>query len=112
MSAAVVFLLPIASTAIAIAISVRLVARYVEHPLPAILVARKVAIVFLLANTVASMLFGSYIAFQVACCSGERSMWVMPLIFAPIEYWRKFGLPIAASAAATASVILIRNKRL
>jgi hypothetical protein len=34
------------------------------------------------------------------------------LIFAPIEYWRKFGLPIAASAAATASVILIRNKRL
>jgi hypothetical protein len=36
----------------------------------------------------------------------------MPLIFAPIEYWRKFDIPIAASAAATASVILIRNKRL
>jgi hypothetical protein len=111
MNSVVVLLLPIASTAIAIAVSLRLAARQVEHPQPAILAARKVAIVFLLANTVASMLFGSYIAFQVACCSGERSMWVMPLIFAPIEYWRKFGLPIAASAAATAAVILIRNKR-
>jgi len=54
----------------------------------------------LVVNLVASVLFGSSIAVNVFCCSAEPSLWLMPLIFAPVEYWAKFGIFIAILTAA------------
>ena len=50
-------------------------------------------------NLAASLLFGLSIAVKVFCCSAEPSLWLMPLIFAPVEYWRKFGIFIVILAA-------------
>ncbi|PKO90405.1 MAG: hypothetical protein CVU16_10350 [Betaproteobacteria bacterium HGW-Betaproteobacteria-10] len=54
----------------------------------------------LVVNLVASVLFGLSIAVKVFCCSAEHSLWLMPLIFAPVEYWEKFGIYIAILTAA------------
>ncbi|OHX35017.1 hypothetical protein BJL95_16535 [Methylomonas sp. LWB] len=54
----------------------------------------------LVVNLVASVLFGLSIAIKVFCCSAEHSLWLMPLVFAPIEYWAKFGIFIAILTAA------------
>lgn len=111
MNPATTALLPVVATAAAIAFSMRLVLPHAKNPLPAWPLARRVATIVLLANAVASVLFGAYIATQVACCSGEKAMWVMPLIFAPVEYWKAFGIPVAMCAIAAASFTFIRSKR-
>jgi len=49
----------------------------------------------LVVNLAASVLFGLSIAVKVFCCSAEPSLWPMPLVFAPVEYWAKFGIFIA-----------------
>lgn len=54
----------------------------------------------LVINLAASVLFGLSIAVKVFCCSAEPSLWPMPLIFAPVEYWAKFGIFIAILTAA------------
>lgn len=54
----------------------------------------------LIANLAASILFGLSIAIKVFCCSAEPSLWPMPLIFAPFEYWLKFGVFIIILTAA------------
>jgi len=54
----------------------------------------------LLMNLGASVLFGASIAVKVGCCSAEPALWPMPLVFAPIEYWIKFGPAISAATAA------------
>jgi hypothetical protein len=54
----------------------------------------------LLVNLAASVLFGLSIAVKVFCCSAEPSLWAMPLIFAPVEYWVKFGIFIAILTVA------------
>jgi hypothetical protein len=46
----------------------------------------------LIANLAASVLFGLSIAVKVFCCSAEPTLWPMPLVFAPFEYWLKFGI--------------------
>jgi len=51
-------------------------------------------------NLVASVLFGLSIAAKVFCCSAEPSLWPMPFVFAPVEYWAKFGIFIAILTAA------------
>ena len=45
-------------------------------------------------NLVASVLFGLAIAVKVFYFSAEPSLWPMPLVFAPLEYWKKFGIAI------------------
>ena len=54
----------------------------------------------LVVNLAASVLFGLSIAVKVFCCSAEPSLWPMPLIFAPLEYWAKFGIFITILTAA------------
>ena len=54
----------------------------------------------LILNLVASVLFGLSIAIKVFCCSAEPSLWPMPLVFAPVEYWAKFGILIAILTVA------------
>lgn len=54
----------------------------------------------LIVNLVASVLFGLSIAVKVFCCSAEPSLWPMPLIFAPVEYWAKFGILISILTTA------------
>jgi len=51
-------------------------------------------------NLVASVLFGLAIAVNVFCCSAEPSLWPMPLVFAPLEYWTKFGIAIVSVTLA------------
>ena len=46
-------------------------------------------------NLVASVLFGVAISLKVFYFSAEPSLWPMPLVFAPLEYWRTFGIAIA-----------------
>lgn len=54
----------------------------------------------LIVNLAASALFGLSIAVKVVCCSAEPSLWPMPLIFAPFEYWAKFGIFIVILTVA------------
>jgi protein-S-isoprenylcysteine O-methyltransferase Ste14 len=54
----------------------------------------------LIVNLVVSVLFGLFIAVKVFCCSADPSLWPMPLIFAPVEYWAKFGILIVILTAA------------
>lgn len=54
----------------------------------------------LILNLVVSVLFGLSIAIKVFCCSAEPSLWPMPLVFAPVDYWAKFGILIAILTAA------------
>lgn len=61
----------------------------------------------LLANLAGSILLGALIAVKVACCSAEPSLWPMPLLFAPLEYWWKFG--VAAMAVAVILHVLRRK---
>ena len=56
----------------------------------------------LVANLAASVLFGISIAVKVFCCSAEPSLWPMPLVFAPFEYWVKFGIFIIILTVALA----------
>ncbi len=51
-------------------------------------------------NLVASVLFGLVIAVKVFCCSAEPSLWPMPLVFATLEYWTKFGIAIVSVTLA------------
>lgn len=50
-------------------------------------------------NLAASVLFGLFIAIKVFCCSAEPSLWPMPLVFATLEYWARFGVFVAVLAA-------------
>lgn len=45
----------------------------------------------LISNLISSLLFGISISIKVFYTSTEPSLWPMPLIFAPLEYWIKFG---------------------
>jgi hypothetical protein len=56
-------------------------------------------------NAVGSLAFGAYLSARVLWGSGETAYWLMPLIFAPFEYWSKFGLAIAGFAATSAFVL-------
>jgi protein-S-isoprenylcysteine O-methyltransferase Ste14 len=51
-------------------------------------------------NLVASVLFGVAFSVKVFYFSAEPSLWPMPLVFAPLEYWRTFGIAIAIVALA------------
>ncbi len=57
---------------------------------------RKLRVVrtMLAVNLVASVFFGLAIAVKVFCCSAEPALWPMPLVFATLEYWAKFGIAI------------------
>jgi len=66
--------------------------------------------VVLVANLVGSVIFGAYLAVNILCCSAEPSYWMMPLVFAPLEYWSKFGSAIGAYAVIVAiGIVAIRK---
>jgi len=65
----------------------------------------------LLFNVAGSFFFGVYIAIDNPK-TAKDALWFMPLLFAPVEYWLRFGPALVAAAAVFAliSVQLHRSK--
>ena len=111
MNTALILSLPVIASVVAMVIAAQRLKAQAAGPIPTSLVVKRVAVAYVQTHVVAALLFGTYIAANVACCSKEPSMWLMPLIFAPLEYGVKFGLAIMAAAGVTAAALRLRIKR-
>ncbi len=63
---------------------------------------RPAFVTILASNLGGSVLFGLFFAIRVMCCSAETTWWLMPLVFAPLEYWTRFGIAIIMLAGIMA----------
>ena len=110
MNTTLILSLPVIASVVAVAIATRQLKAPANRPVLTPQIVKRVAIAFAQTHVVAALLFGATIAADVACCSKEPSMWLMPLIFAPLEYVLKFGLAIMAAAGVTAAVLRLNAK--
>lgn len=63
---------------------------------------RRALVTTLITNLIFSILFGFFISIKVLCCSSDSAWWLMPLVFAPLEYWARFGIAIIVLAVIMA----------
>ena len=110
MNTTLILSLPVIASIVAVAIATRQLKASASRPVSTSQIVQRVAFAFAQTHVVAAILFGAYIAADVACCSKEPSMWLMPLIFAPLEYVLKFGLAIMAAAGVTVAILRLRTK--